>query len=177
MAEAAAIDGLEPGLINGEAAARDAPCKPAPEPAPAPSMPETNGNGTGDHEDEAEEEEEEEEEEASLPGEQLVGRRGATSLRERTMRAIETLEFPAFPEAEMGEAPFVLPRSFVDNDAPLSARKWCVPARPAAAPRTRPLPGCSAHARAHALAGTLRSRSPPRREAWLAGSATRPSCS
>ena len=78
--------------------------------APQPCA-DAHANGNGHHAEAASEEEE------------PVGRRGSTTLRQRTMNAIETLEFPPYPQ-EVTEAQFALPRHLVDNDAPLSARKW-----------------------------------------------------
>mmetsp|Transcript_22415 Transcript_22415/g.51292 ORF Transcript_22415/g.51292 Transcript_22415/m.51292 type:complete len:177 (-) Transcript_22415:371-901(-) len=56
----------------------------------------------------------------------LPSRRGGESLRARTLTALERAEWPAFPPllAEKGEAAFECPQGMVDQEAPLSARKW-----------------------------------------------------
>ena len=62
-------------------------------------------------------------------------RRGTQSLREKTLCAMEEARFPAYPAVPAKETEFALPDGFVDNDAPLSARKWCaLPSRRAPCP-------------------------------------------
>jgi len=56
--------------------------------------------------------------------EPLASRRGSTSLRQRNINAYETMEFPGYPEGAVASSPFDLPRTMIDNEAPLSARKW-----------------------------------------------------
>ena len=51
-------------------------------------------------------------------------RRGAASLRERNLEATLSATFPSYPESMPADEPFVLPPGFVDQDAPVSARKW-----------------------------------------------------
>jgi hypothetical protein len=55
-----------------------------------------------------------------------ASRRGNSNVRQRTMSAYESLCFPEFPAEAVGAADFEMPRSVLDRDAPLSARKWCV---------------------------------------------------
>jgi len=62
---------------------------------------------------------------AAPSGEDMgAGRRGASSIRERTLRAFEEAVFPSYPAEPPAEAPFALPPGCIDQDAPLSARKW-----------------------------------------------------
>jgi len=51
-------------------------------------------------------------------------RRGEPSLRQRTLVAYETLEFPPYPAHAVCCADFELPRHMIDSEAPLSARQW-----------------------------------------------------
>ena len=52
-------------------------------------------------------------------------RGGAASLRQKHLDAYESLSFPAYPRTKVDTtAGFELPRTFIDADAPLSARKW-----------------------------------------------------
>lgn len=52
-------------------------------------------------------------------------RRGDTSsLRERNLEAYQIASFPAYPETAPSDEAFALPAGFIDQDAPLSARKW-----------------------------------------------------
>lgn len=52
-------------------------------------------------------------------------RRGHSSLRNRTLDAFATTCFPTFPDGPaQKETDFELPRGLIDNDAPLSVRKW-----------------------------------------------------
>ena len=54
----------------------------------------------------------------------VSSRRGAASLRERNLEATLSATFPSYPESLPVEEPFALPPGFVDQDAPVSARKW-----------------------------------------------------
>ena len=53
-----------------------------------------------------------------------ASRRGAASLRARTLNAFEEASFPPYPADPPAEADFTLPSSYLDADAPLTARKW-----------------------------------------------------
>lgn len=58
--------------------------------------------------------------------EQNASRRGVPSLRARTLSAFEEASFPPYPSSPPpAEEPFALPPGIIDNDAPISARKWC----------------------------------------------------
>ena len=61
---------------------------------------------------------------SSAPQLQEGCRRGASSLRLRHTDAYEACKFPAFPEMFATPSDFQLPRQFLDNHAPASARKW-----------------------------------------------------
>ena len=52
-------------------------------------------------------------------------RRGGESLRTRTLEAFDNLQFPPLAtDAVSQEMEFSLPKGFIDNDAPIGARKW-----------------------------------------------------
>ena len=63
--------------------------------------------------------------EAPTHEEAAQSRRSSLSLREKTLCALEEARFPAYPAVSAKEVDFALPDGFIDNDAPLSARKWC----------------------------------------------------
>lgn len=51
-------------------------------------------------------------------------RRGTASLRQKHMDAYDSLSFPDYPSELAPSSDFDLPRSLLDADAPVSARKW-----------------------------------------------------
>ena len=71
-------------------------------------------------------------------------RRGDKSIRERNLTALHEAAFPPYPHPQPESEPFGLPPSFIDAEAPASARKWCAAAERAlggehAAARASPL--------------------------------------
>ena len=71
-----------------------------------------------------------------------ASRRGAASLRARTLNAFEEASFPAYPTPAPEEAPFALPDGLLDHDAPVSARKWYVRREERRALPHLPSPSC-----------------------------------
>ena len=56
-------------------------------------------------------------------------RRGDKSIRERNLTALHEAAFPPYPLTQPETEHFDLPTSFIDAEAPASARKWCAAAQ------------------------------------------------